>query len=213
MNNQIKIPAAINPQVVLKVIPGHFATAHSHINYYLDMTTMKSRASEAEQVARAMVDYYNIGSKIVDTIVCMDGCEVIGAFLAKELSKAGILSTNQHKTIYVIKPEYDPTGQIIFRDNIAPAIRGKHVLLLLASATTGKTVKRCLNVIRYYGGTVSGISAIFSAVSEVDGYRVDTIFSSRDIPDYASHPMQDCPMCQQHQKIDAIVNGFGYSRL
>ena len=25
--------------VVLKVIPGHFATSNSHVNYYLDMTT------------------------------------------------------------------------------------------------------------------------------------------------------------------------------
>ena len=31
----------------LKITPGHFATNHAHINYYLDMTTLKTRLSEA----------------------------------------------------------------------------------------------------------------------------------------------------------------------
>ena len=29
----------------LKITPGHFATNHAHINYYLDMTTLKTRLS------------------------------------------------------------------------------------------------------------------------------------------------------------------------
>ena len=33
--------------VPLKVVAGHFATNHSHVNYYIDMTTLKSRVSEA----------------------------------------------------------------------------------------------------------------------------------------------------------------------
>ena len=32
----------------LKVTPGHFATNHAHINYYIDMTTLKTRLSEAK---------------------------------------------------------------------------------------------------------------------------------------------------------------------
>ena len=45
--------------------------------------------------------------KPIDTIVCLDGCEVIGAFLASELSRSGVLSTNAHKTIYVVTPEFN----------------------------------------------------------------------------------------------------------
>ena len=32
----------------LRVAKGHFATSHSHINYYIDVTTQKSRLSEAK---------------------------------------------------------------------------------------------------------------------------------------------------------------------
>jgi len=209
----IKITAAMNNNIVLKVIPGHFATNHSHINYYLDMTTMKARQNEAEKIAETMKGYYNATDKIVDTIICMDGTEVIGAYLAQELSQAGILSKNAHKTIYVISPEFDSKGQMIFRENIAPAIGGKNVILLVASATTGKTIRRSLECISYYGGKIQGISAIFSAIKEIDGYQVDSIFSEKDVPNYTTYTPPECPFCHKNIKIDAIVNGFGYSKL
>ena len=38
-------------------------------------------------------------STVVDTIVCIDGCEIIGAFLAEELTRAGVYSRNAHQTI------------------------------------------------------------------------------------------------------------------
>jgi len=47
MQDMIKISLKENSNVVLKAIPGHFITPNSHVNYYLDMTTMKSRLSEA----------------------------------------------------------------------------------------------------------------------------------------------------------------------
>ena len=34
--------------VGLKVTKGHFATNHAHTNYYIDLTTIKSRVSEAQ---------------------------------------------------------------------------------------------------------------------------------------------------------------------
>lgn len=39
----------------LKITPGHFATNHAHINYYLDMTTLKTRLSEAREIAKSLV--------------------------------------------------------------------------------------------------------------------------------------------------------------
>ena len=50
-NRYIKLQAP-GCNVPLKVVPGHFATNHSHINYYIDMTTLKTRVSEAQEVAR-----------------------------------------------------------------------------------------------------------------------------------------------------------------
>ena len=63
--------------------------------------------------------------KVVDTIVCLEGTQVIGAYLAEELTRAGVLSTNAHKTIYVITPEYNSNSQMVFRENILPMVRGK----------------------------------------------------------------------------------------
>lgn len=202
-----------DPQIAIKVINGHFVTPHSHVNHYLDMTTMKTRQNEAERIAVAMTNYYNNMGKPIDTIVCMDGTEVIGAFLASELSKAGVLSMNAHKTIYVVSPEFDSNGLMIFRDNLKHEIENRNVLLLLASASTGKTIRSCLECISYYGGTVQGISAIFSAVDEVNGYHIDSLFTPSIIPDYKTYSAHECPMCRSKEKVEAIVNGHGYSLL
>jgi orotate phosphoribosyltransferase len=181
-----KIFAPMNNKIALKVIPGHFATSHSHVNYYLDMTSMKTRQSEAAEVAEILAGQY-VHTTVVDTIVCLDGCEVIGAFLAQELSNSGIISMNQHKTIYVITPEFNTNGQVIIRDNNQSAVYGKNVVLLVASATTGITVRKSIECIQYYGGKLQGISAIFSAVDSIENTSVNAIFHSKDIPDYNNY--------------------------
>lgn len=208
----IKIPSRKSSKLFLKVIPGHFTTNHSHINYYIDMTTLKSRQNEATEVARVLVNRY-VHTTIVDTIICMDGCEVVGAFLADELTRAGIMSMNAHKTIYITSPEFNTSGQMIFRDNIQPMVKGKNIILLFATATTGETIQKTLECIQYYEGTVQGISAIFSAVEQVDNNVVDYVFGQEDIADYKTYSYAECPFCKQKQKIEAIVSGNGYTKL
>lgn len=212
MQNYTKMRSTRHNDVVMKVIPGHFVTPNSHINYYIDMTTMKTRQNEAKAAARAMSEVY-MASTIVDTIVCMDGMEVIGAYMADELTKVGIMSMNAHKTIYIMSPEYDLAGQMIVRENNQMMVRGKHCLLLLASTTTGQTIARAAESINYYGGTIVGISTIFSAVTKVLDQPVHALYTVSDLPDYRSYPPPKCRMCQKHEPIDAICNGFGYSRL
>ncbi len=208
----IKIVSNESSKLALKVIPGHFATNHSHINYYIDMTTIKCRQSAAKQAARAIVKEYRTSTP-VDTIVCMDGCETIGAYLAEELSDAGFMSMNVHKSIYVVTPEFNSVGQMIFRDNLQSMVRNKHILLLLASATTGRTIERSLECIEYYGGIVEGISALFSATREIAGHSIHSVFHVDDIPSYNTYPHNDCPFCKQGEPIEAIVNSYGYSKL
>ena len=53
MENRTMKILSQNGSVPLKLIYGHFATNHSHINCYLDMTTLKTRQSEAELAAQA----------------------------------------------------------------------------------------------------------------------------------------------------------------
>lgn len=210
MQEMIKIPLKENPSVVLKVIPGHFITPNSHVNYYLDMTTIKSRLSEASAAAKELSRQID-PTTIVDTIVCMDGCEIIGAYLAEELTKAGIISINFHKTIYIVTPETASTGQFVFRDNIQPMIKGKNVLLLMASATTGQTIIKAAQALRYYGANISGISAVFSAANSSMGIPIKSLFTIKNIPDYKAYDPEGCSMCREKKAIDAFANAYGYS--
>ena len=75
-----------NKDVFLRVAKGHFATMHSHTNYYIDVTTQKTRLSEASAVAKQLVSDYRANT-IIDTVLCLDGTEVIGACVANELTK------------------------------------------------------------------------------------------------------------------------------
>ena len=149
----------------------------------------------------------------MDTVLCLDGTAVLGTCVAQELTKNGFRTINAHQTIYVIEPEYNANSQMIFRDNIQPMIRGKHVLVLMASVTTGFTAKRAVEAIGYYGGNVAGIAAIYRAVDEVEGHPVRSVYSTKDLPDYASYDYRECPYCKAGQPIDALVNSFGYSEL
>ena len=84
MINMVKLPTN-KSNLFLRVAKGHFATSHSHINYYIDVTTQKSRLSEAKAVAKELVAAYQHNT-IVDTVLCLDGTQVIGTCLANELS-------------------------------------------------------------------------------------------------------------------------------
>ncbi len=208
----MRIPSKLNSSVMLRVIPGHFATTHSHINYYVDMTFLKARKSEAAEAAKILARNYDT-TTYIDTIVCMDGCEIIGAYLADELTKYGIMSINSHQTMYIVSPEVHTGGQLIFRDNMQNMIENKHVLLVLATATTGITVKRAVECIRYYGGIMEGAAALFSATDEIDGIKISSLFTPDDVPDYQTYHATECPLCRQKAKLDAIVNSYGYSRV
>lgn len=212
MEQEIKVISPYDKILSVRITPGHFATNHSHVNYYIDMTTLKARQSMAAAAAKAIVREY-VTSTIIDTIVCMDGTDVIGACLAGELSSAGFMSMNAHQTVYVVSPEVNSMGQLVFRDNLQPMIKGKHVLLLLATATTGRTIQRALECIEYYEGSVIGVSALFSAANEISGHKIHSIFKNDDFPDYQTYAHGDCPFCKAGQKIDAIVNSYGYMKL
>jgi orotate phosphoribosyltransferase len=211
MANYTKIHT-VGTDVPLKVIKGHFATNHAHINYYIDSTTLRTRASEAHEVAKVLAGMY-LYDTVVDTIVCMEGTEVIGAFLSEELTNSGFLSTNAHKTIYVVTPEFNNNSQLIFRDNLVPEISGKNVMILMAMVTTGKTLNRALECVKYYNGKLTGVSAIFGENDVIDGVPVHAVFSKKDLPDYESYDYTECPMCKAGQKLDALVNAYGYESL
>ena len=211
-NRMYKILSRQDSRIALKVIDGHFVTPNSHITHYFDMTTLKTRAAEARAVAQILAQKYSMNT-IIDTIVCMDGMEVVGAYLAEELANAGIRSMNLHETIYVTAPEFNVAGQIMFRDNLKMMLDKKNVLFLMASATTGKTLQACVESVQYYGGRLAGVASIFSTIDKIGEIEVNAIFHAKDIPNYKSYKPTECPMCKDREKIDALVNGFGYSKI
>lgn len=201
-----------NPKARIKVLKGHFATSNSHLNTYIDMSTVKTRHNNAREAAKELANEYMCNTYI-NTIVCLDETEVIGTFMAEQLADTNRMSLSYKNNISVITPEFNALGQIMFRDNKQRMIKDQQVLILAASVTTGKTIKRAIDTVLYYGGTVTGISAIFSAVPAINGIEIKTIFTEQDVPKYHAYEPADCPMCRAGQRVEALVNSFGYSEL
>lgn len=236
MKEQIKITCKKNSELVLKVIPGHFSSDRFHVNYYIDMSTLKMRQSEAKLVAKTMARNYTNKVELqtnrltdfiglnnlaeagavttpIDTIICMDGCEVIGAYLADELTNENFPTNNKHNSFYVITPEFDNTGQMVVRNNIKPMIKGRNVLVVLASAMSGRTITKAIGTILAYGGKIAGLSVIFANVDEIEGYRVNGVFTHEDLPNFKLTDPNNCEDCKAGVKLDAVVNSYGYEEL
>lgn len=201
-----------HPKACVRIMKGHFARSHSHVNTYIDIAAIKHRCENAEGAAKVLSENY-LASTSVDTILCLDGMEVAGAYLAQMLAEPGSISVNRGKNIAVIEPEQNQMGQMMFRDNIRQMISGQKVLILAGSINTGKTMLQSIDTVLYYGGSVTGICAVFSAVASVAGMNICSIFTTRDIPEYQVYENHGCQMCSQGMKVDAIVNSYGYSEI
>ena len=99
------------------------------------------------------------------------------------------------------------------RDNIKHKLKDKPVQLLRATAMSGRTILKSIRCIESYGGILEGISVIFAAVNEIDGYPVNAVFDSSDLPDFRLSEPENCPDCKNGIKLDAIVNSYGYTKL
>lgn len=210
-NRAIEITAESNRRIKFRIIPGHFATNHSHVSSYIDMSGIKSSYMAARETAKELAGAI-YGIIPVDTIICLEGTKMIGAFLAESLSE-GFHGVNSGKDINVISPESGSNNQLILRDNMQELVRGKNVLLLVSSVSSGKSIRQAAECLAYYGGSLMGACAIFSDVDDVRGLTVHHVFGKNDIPAYASYTPAECPLCASGNKIDAIVNSFGYSKL
>ncbi len=197
--------------LTLNIHRGHFATSHSHNNYYIDVTPQKTDLGHAKAIAKALAENYN-SSVLIDTVLCLDGMEVVGTCLADELTNAGLFGVNYNNPISIITPEYTSGGQLFFRDNILPLVEGKSVLLLAISVVTGGTALAAVEAVNYFAGSVAGIASIFATFSEVGGIPVASVFNPNDLPGYASSSPVDCPMCRRGEHIDALVNSYGCSK-
>lgn len=197
--------------ISLRVVPGHFTTCNSHFSHYLDMSTLKTNVQIAQDVARELAVSYLGNSDIIDTIVCMEGTEMIGAFLAQELLMEGTVVMNGSGNLSVLTPIYNKNGQLVFQHNEYDRIDRKNTILLVATVAGGTTVSRAIECLEYYGGNLIGISALFSAVSEVCGQEIEALFTPNDIPGYRFSLPSDCKLCKEGKPLEAIINCSGYT--
>lgn len=207
------ITSSRDERVFVHAMPGHFISSSSHLNYYIGTSDIKHNHNVSVDAAMLMAQYYNERNIHVDSVLCLYETQALGAYLAHELARPNMLNPNPDSTVYVLGPEYDAMGNIIFRDNLKKLINGKNVVVLISCITSGKTVERAMESVTYYGGSVVGVTSIFSAINQVEGVEINTIFNKDDIPGYEAYPAHDCPHCRAGEKVDAIANGYGYSLL
>lgn len=148
MKQSIRITSRVNKRLYADAIPGHFATNHSHINYYIDMSEIKHSMAMSREAARSIA--YQFSSTSIDTLLCMEGTEYIGAYLAGELSSVGMGNVNSGKDIYLVEPDSNVNGQFVFSDNLRHMIEHRNVLVLVNSGIhrsdllAGEGVRRVL---------------------------------------------------------------------
>ncbi len=208
----IDLRSAKNPKARIKMLGGHFATKNSHVNTYIDMSTVKTRHNNARETGRTLAAEY-MTNTMIDTIVCLKNTEVIGAFMAEALSDSSSASLSAGNNISVVTPEFDSTGQMLFRENNQRMIEGKQVVVLTDSMATGTLTRQAIESVLYYGGRICGICAVFSAISRVAGVEVKTIFTSYDLPGYQVYNSHECPLCRDGVRLEGLINSFGYVRL
>lgn len=202
-----------NDRVFIRVMQGHFISANNHMNYYIGTSDIKHNHDVSVEAAMTLCEYYRTNDIKIDTVLCLYETQALGAYLAHELSRPNMFSPNPNQNVYVVGSEYDATGNLIFRDNLLRMIKDKNVLILISCITSGRTVERAMESVHYYGGKAVGVSAIYSAVDSIAGVPVNTIFTQADVPGYSAFHASDCPYCQQGMAVDAISNGYGYSKI
>ena len=123
----------------------------------------------------------------------------------KELMKTNIYDVN--KTIIVVgsclktrEPQVFEQLQKITSDIYDVCLEETHINMAISKIggmlRTGKIKK-----------------IIFATVDNCAGYKVHSVFDPKDLSDYASYPSHECPMCKSGERIDALVNSHGYSKI
>ena len=156
------VPLEKNPAITIKVIPGHFTTSNAHSNNYLDVSELMYNVKVARDVAVQLARPY-LSSTLVDTIVCMERTEVIGAYIAQELLQYGVSVINSGAEIHLAKPLNNTNGNLIFQDNMIEWIKNRNIILLVASISSGRTVAAAVECIGYWRQAERNFGPVFNS--------------------------------------------------
>jgi orotate phosphoribosyltransferase len=210
LTNYITVPAKGNRRIKLNIYPGHFATSHAHVDNYFSMTEMRTDCVMAQEAASELVKQFRYTP--VDTVISLEYTQIISAFVAKELSAPG-RDINSGADIHIVTPQINSNNQLMFPSDTQPYVTNKNVLLILSTVSTGRSLARAAECVRYYGGKLAGIGTIFSAIDESGGIPIQAIFHRSDLAAYNSWRSDECPMCKAGRKIDGLVTTGGLTEI
>ena len=208
--NCVTVSAKGNRKIRLNIYPGHYATSHAHVDNYFSMTEVRTDCAMAAEAADVLASYFRYSP--VDTVISLEYTQIIGAFVAQNLSAPG-RDINSGADIHVVTPQVNSNNQLTFSSDMQPYVTGKNVLLLLSTVSTGRSLARAAECIRYYGGNLGGIASIFSAIGESGGMPVRSIFTSADLSSYNSYQSDQCPFCKNGRKLDGFITTAGYTEI
>ena len=206
-NKTFSVPLEKNTRIKITVLTGHFTASNHHVNHHFDVSAMKASATVARDIARVLAIPY-LPSTHVDTVVCLDKTETIGAFFANELMSTGM---NLDSEIHIVTPASNVNNNLVFRDSMLEWITGKNVILLVAMMISGQAVNRAMECLDYYKANVAGISALFVASPDTQKYKINALYTSKDIDGYKMSSPGQCEMCKAGLPLDAIVDTEGYT--
>ena len=159
--NCVTVTAKGNRKIRLNIYPGHYATSHAHVDNYFSMTEVRTDCGMAAEAAVMLAAHFRYTP--VDTVISLEYTQIIGAFVAMRLCAPG-RDINSGADIHVVTPQVNSNNQLTFSSDMQPYVTGKNVLLLLSTVSTGRSLARAVECIRYYGGNLAGIASIFSAI-------------------------------------------------
>lgn len=209
--NGVEIFPRGNKNIKLTIHQGHFATSHAHVDHYMSMTDIRTDCKMAFEAARELAKAYYLTP--IDTIVCLEFTQIIGAFIAYDLTSAGSRGINRGAEIRLVTPQINSNSQLVFNSDVQSRITNKRVLMLLSTISTGRSLARAAECITYYGGHLVGIASIFSALNSSGGLPISRIFCPDDLGEYHSYNSNECPLCQKGRKLDGMVDIGGYTRI
>ena len=208
--NCVTVTAKGNRKIRLNIYPGHYATSHAHVDNYFSMTEVRTDCGMAAEAADMLAAHFRYTP--VDTVISLEYTQIIGAFVAMRLCAPG-RDINSGMDIHVVTPQVNSNNQLTFSSDMQPYVTGKNVLLLLSTVSTGRSLARAVECIRYYGGNLAGIASIFSAIGESGGLPVRSIFTSADLSAYNSYSSDQCPFCRSGRKLDGFITTAGYTEI
>ena len=200
LSNKITIAAKGNRRIKLSIYSGHFATGHAHVDRYISMTEIRSNAAMAAEAADEISKFFRCTP--IDTIICLENTQVIGAFIAQDLIDSSH-SVNSGATVNIITPGINANNQLVFSSDMQQYVTNRNILLLMSTVSTGRSLARAAECIRYYGGKPVGIA----------GLPVHSIFMRSDLNEYNVYRSDECPLCKNGRKLDGFVTVGGCTEI